>query len=327
MALDYNSVINTPKIVTKIFAFAFSMLFVGILFLSATPASASFCRCANPNGTSCRVDQTDTLHKDGNGNPTPLSCVTCSVFCQDNKLAFNSCQENATDANQPWSKGGCGQMYCWCKTDKNTCENHTADGNNKVFLDTPSCDAYCTSRNWTAIHYDDTYIDWNQKTQAQQGCSDLGGANSSPGMCVCDNGSCQATDPKSGTCPANCKPGNCNQSATTQKPADNTTNQSPTQINANDLQAHAYRSLNKLPIQVTGVAGIIGLVVKTLFGFIGSVTLALYIYAGFLWMTSMGSSEKTEQARTIFVWTSLGVVVMLSSYIIVDLLFTSFGIK
>ncbi len=54
---------------------------------------------------------------------------------------------------------------------------------------------------------------------------------------------------------------------------------------------------------------------------LGSVSLALYIIAGFIWMTAAGNSEKTQQAQQMVVWTSLGVAAILASYMLVRLVF------
>jgi hypothetical protein len=62
--------------------------------------------------------------------------------------------------------------------------------------------------------------------------------------------------------------------------------------------------------------------IKILLSFIGSLALALYIAAGIMWMTSGGNAEKIDRSKSIFVWTTLGVVVMLASYFIVNFVFT-----
>ena len=55
--------------------------------------------------------------------------------------------------------------------------------------------------------------------------------------------------------------------------------------------------------------------------FLGSLSLVIYIYAGFTWMTAAGNSEKVSEAQQTIVWTSLGVVAILASYILVKLVF------
>jgi uncharacterized membrane protein YjfL (UPF0719 family) len=56
-------------------------------------------------------------------------------------------------------------------------------------------------------------------------------------------------------------------------------------------------------------------------GIIGTIALIIFIYAGLVWMTSRGDSGKAESSRSMLLWASLGVVVVLSSYAIVDFIF------
>ncbi len=82
-------------------------------------------------------------------------------------------------------------------------------------------------------------------------------------------------------------------------------------------------SLNIL--QTTSLTGALGKILTTIIGIVGSIALVMFIYGGFLWMTSQGNSDKVSQAVRIMVWSSLGVMVILSSYAIVDFLFGAFG--
>ena len=89
-----------------------------------------------------------------------------------------------------------------------------------------------------------------------------------------------------------------------------------------DLRAEA-RSLN--PMNFGDLSELIGRAINALMAFIGSITLVLYIFAGFLWMTAAGTKEKIVKAKSIFIWTSMGVVVMLGSYILVKFVFDILG--
>jgi len=59
-------------------------------------------------------------------------------------------------------------------------------------------------------------------------------------------------------------------------------------------------------------------------GLIGSIALVMFVYGGVLWMTAMGNSEREKKGREVIVWSGLGVVVILISYIIVDFVFEAF---
>ena len=71
-----------------------------------------------------------------------------------------------------------------------------------------------------------------------------------------------------------------------------------------------------------GVTEIIGKIITFLLFPIGMFAMALYIWAGFLWMTAQGNSENVTKAKSVIVWTTLGIVITLASYLIVQLVFT-----
>jgi hypothetical protein len=89
------------------------------------------------------------------------------------------------------------------------------------------------------------------------------------------------------------------------------------------LKGMAAESLN--PASLTSATQIIGRAIKLLTAFVGSIALALYIYSGLLWMTSAGNSGQVDKAKNILIWATLGVVIMLGSYVLVDFLFKSIG--
>ncbi len=87
-----------------------------------------------------------------------------------------------------------------------------------------------------------------------------------------------------------------------------------------ELKRYA-KSLNKA--KFSGPVDVISRFINMLLAFIGSISLVLYIFAGFLWMTASGNAEKVTKAKSIMVWTTLGVVVMLASYMLVSFIFDS----
>lgn len=54
--------------------------------------------------------------------------------------------------------------------------------------------------------------------------------------------------------------------------------------------------------------------VQSFLVFLGILVLVGYLYAGWLWMTSQGNSEKTAKATKIFLQTSLGLLIVLAAY-------------
>lgn len=91
-----------------------------------------------------------------------------------------------------------------------------------------------------------------------------------------------------------------------------------------ELQCQA-KSLNKANLSTP--EDLVGRFINMMLAFIGSISLVLYVVAGFLWMTASGNTEKVTKAKSIMVWTTLGIVVMLASYMLVSFLFGAIAPK
>lgn len=74
------------------------------------------------------------------------------------------------------------------------------------------------------------------------------------------------------------------------------------------------------------VPKIIGNVIKTILSIVGALALAMFIYGGFTWLTSGGSSEKITKGKDILIWATIGLAVIFSSYTLVDFLLKAFGL-
>lgn len=61
-----------------------------------------------------------------------------------------------------------------------------------------------------------------------------------------------------------------------------------------------------------------GSVLKVFIGFSGSVALLMFIYGGFIWLTSAGEADKIKKGRDIFLWSAVGLVVIFNSYVLLD---------
>lgn len=80
-------------------------------------------------------------------------------------------------------------------------------------------------------------------------------------------------------------------------------------------------TLNKVKLKT--MAEVVGQVIKFFSALMGTIAFALYIYAGGLWMTASGNEEQITKAKNILVWATMGVGVMLSSYILVKFVLDS----
>lgn len=69
---------------------------------------------------------------------------------------------------------------------------------------------------------------------------------------------------------------------------------------------------------------LIGRIISTVLGIIGSIALALFIYGGLLWMTSAGNEEKVRKGKDVIIWATLGLALIFSSYAIVRFVLGAF---
>ena len=60
-------------------------------------------------------------------------------------------------------------------------------------------------------------------------------------------------------------------------------------------------------------------------GFVGVIALIMFIYGGFVWLTSAGSAGKVSKGKNIMIWAILGIVVIFFSYAILNTVFGILG--
>lgn len=69
---------------------------------------------------------------------------------------------------------------------------------------------------------------------------------------------------------------------------------------------------------VTSPQILIGRVIQTALGLVGSIALIMFVYGGLTWMLSGGNSEKVTKGKNIIVWAVIGMVVVFTSYMAVS---------
>jgi len=73
--------------------------------------------------------------------------------------------------------------------------------------------------------------------------------------------------------------------------------------------------------RISGLSTLIGGVINAILGLVGVVFFVLMIYAGFLWMTAAGNEERVTKAKSIFVTSVIGLIVIIGAYYILDFVF------
>lgn len=77
--------------------------------------------------------------------------------------------------------------------------------------------------------------------------------------------------------------------------------------------------------EITGPQ-LIGRIIKAILGLVGALALAMFVYGGFTWLTSAGSPDKIKKGKDILIWATIGLIVIFTSYTLVDFLLRSFGL-
>ncbi|MEZ7820903.1 MAG: hypothetical protein QMB51_01185 [Patescibacteria group bacterium] len=62
--------------------------------------------------------------------------------------------------------------------------------------------------------------------------------------------------------------------------------------------------------------------INRLFGIIGIIVLCLFVWAGLQYILARGSSEKVKKANGVMKWSVIGLLIVFSSYIIINFMFT-----
>jgi hypothetical protein len=80
------------------------------------------------------------------------------------------------------------------------------------------------------------------------------------------------------------------------------------------------------PLGTTSVPEIVGRTIKAFLGIIGTISLIIFIYAGFILLTSKGSPDKIKTGQSAIVWASLGILLVFAAYAILKFVFNVIGI-
>ena len=68
----------------------------------------------------------------------------------------------------------------------------------------------------------------------------------------------------------------------------------------------------------TEVGDLINQIIKVALGIIGALTLLMFVWGGFQWLTSAGNPEKVSAGTQTMIWAVIGVVLVLASYVLLS---------
>ncbi|MEA3248929.1 MAG: pilin [Patescibacteria group bacterium] len=79
------------------------------------------------------------------------------------------------------------------------------------------------------------------------------------------------------------------------------------------------------PLGPVSIPVIIGNIIRGLIGISGVLALAMFVYGGFMWMTSAGNKERVDKAKNTVVWSVLGLILIFASYALVSFVLSALG--
>lgn len=71
---------------------------------------------------------------------------------------------------------------------------------------------------------------------------------------------------------------------------------------------------------------IIGRVISAVLGIVGSLSLLMFVYGGFTWMTAAGNEQNITKGKNIVIWATVGIFIVFFSYALIKFLFSSLGV-
>ena len=81
------------------------------------------------------------------------------------------------------------------------------------------------------------------------------------------------------------------------------------------------------PLGTTDIRILLGKIVSKGMSILGSVTLLVFVYGGFLWLTSAGSAEKVKKGSQTMMWAVIGLFLIFGSYAILGLVLEGIGAR
>lgn len=76
------------------------------------------------------------------------------------------------------------------------------------------------------------------------------------------------------------------------------------------------------PAGITDWYVVFGYILKYSMGILGSAALVVFLYGGFLWLTSRGNSDKVKEGLDAMLYAGIGLFIIFGSYAILSVVFS-----
>lgn len=85
----------------------------------------------------------------------------------------------------------------------------------------------------------------------------------------------------------------------------------------------AFAASLENPLGTTSLYELIGRLIKALLGLSGAAALLMFVWGGFLWLTSRGESAQVTKGKDTLKWATFGLIVIFAAYMLVNLVITA----
>lgn len=72
-----------------------------------------------------------------------------------------------------------------------------------------------------------------------------------------------------------------------------------------------------------GIPVLLGKIINSVMGIIGSLALVMFIYGGATWMLSAGNNEQVTKGKNALIWATIGLVIIFTAYALVKFVLTT----
>jgi len=72
-----------------------------------------------------------------------------------------------------------------------------------------------------------------------------------------------------------------------------------------------------------GIPVLLGKIISSILGVVGSLALVMFIYGGITWMLSAGNQEQVTKGKNILIWATIGIVIIFTAYALVRFVLTT----